>query len=367
MTDAEKAAGELSTANVDASTEELDLDALTTPSSFEDDKGNSYSNKSLDAPAGTASKTEEAEGKGKTPADPVAPAANADADTQFRATLQAQLRAKHGDSIEVPKEVTRENYLDYVAKISQPRLHPEALRLQQALERGAKPEEYFQNYGAIDARIRMGDTDLMRLHIKEKFGKSEENPDGWDDEKVEAALQAKERAGSLMFDAEELRGQLRKHKAEQQAEVDSYGQPPAPPDMNDPKVYGKFKQDLTAAFNEVAKDGKLYGLDLGKAEDQAKWLTRAEELLKPDETGVSQTVKQLQSNNGILKAAILLDMAEKGLINAEITKRVEQVKNTILGELDQNPPASAGNPNREDGALDLEALGRPTILMDGQR
>ena len=362
MTDAEKTAGEVEVTEV-----ELDLDALTAPSSFQDEKGNSYTNRSLDAPAKATDKVEEAEGKGKTPAETTTPAANIDADTQFRAQLQAQLRAKHGDSIEVPNDVTRENYLDYVAKVSQPKLHPEALRLQQALEKGAKPEEYFQNYGALDARIRMGDTDLMRLHIKEKFGKSEENPDGWDDEKIEAALQAKERAGTLMFDAEEQRSQRRQQKAQQQAEVDSYGQPPAPPDMNDPKVYNAFKQDLTAAFNDITKDGKLYGLELGKAEDKVALLARAEELLKPDATGLSPTVKLLQSNNGILKAALLLDMAEKGQINAQITKRVEQVKNTILGELDQNPPASAGNPNREDGALDLEALSRPAPMMDGQR
>ena len=278
--------------------------------------------------------------------------------SSFRENLQAKLRERYGADIEVPETITEDNYIEFVQQAALSNLHPEARRLQAAIEAGQNPEEFFRSYGNIEARLKMSDTDLMRMAYKEQYGKSEENPDGWDDDQLEVALKKSDDNGRLMIEAQEYRKQLRMNLAKRKEEGASYGQPKRK-DFSDPKVQTEFKELVRKGVSPLLKEKTLYGLDIGKPEVRNQLTERVEYLLRPDpNTGISPTVKLLQSNDGLIRAAILLDMAEKGAISATVQRRVEQVKKKYLDELDVNPPKGSGGQAR-DGGIDLELLGSP--------
>lgn len=354
-----------------AEVQEIDYAKLAQPAGFTDTEGKGPTTQEVaSTPAAKpAAQAPTDGGEGKTRKEEGADAAAKVVDTpDFRTKLQAQLTAKFGAEVKVPDTVTEENYLDFVRDVSLGTLHPEAVRLQRAIEQGVKSEDYFKGYGAIDSQLALSDKDLLRMALKETYGQTAERQDGLTDEVIDSRISALEQSGELAFKAFEMRNELKAEKAKRAKEVESYSSPakrePAP-DFDDPKVLQAFKAELNTSIEPILKEGKLYGLDLGNPEDRTKLTERVGALLRPDKkTGLSAFEASLQTNEGMIRAAILFDMAQKGVIGAQIAQRGEQVKNKYLNELGLTPPASpAGNVVKGD-EIDFAKLSAPAGFID---
>lgn len=368
-------------------TEALDLDMLSQPAGF-DDGGNVPLTRTKPAPetpaatptnpapaAATPPATEPATtpaAQGNAPAvkEPVTPASAAAA-SDIRADLQARLTTKFGADFKLPEAVNKDNFDDYLIGLGRATLHPEAARLQSAIEKGLKPEDYYAQRGHLDAQLKLDDKTLVHQHYKGKYGKSDARPQGLEDAKIDELVQRKEERGDLMLEAIELREVLQKQKEEQaQKELDwSQGRSEDKiPDFADPVVRKQFRADLEQEANAVLVDnGKALGIDLSKPEVKAKYMEHLEGLFVPDKTGASITVQRIRANGGMLKVGILLDMLESGALDARVQQQANSVHEMYIKELSLRPPTSSGQAPAREGEIDINRASRPSQFFEGDK
>ena len=283
----------------------------------------------------------------------------------FRSVVQKSLEAK-GLKVEVPADIKPEGLADFLAPLLAPKLAPEALELQQAIASGLTVDQYYEQRSAPDRLIAMSDEDLYTTAIKQKYGKSETNPQGWEDEKIQQYIDAKKSNGDLIMLAEDIRIKLREDKAkytkEMQERAASYGTATESPvqDFNDPKVVEQFTQAVSQASNDIVKEGKLFGLDLGKVEDTKGLNDRIQQLLKPDpKTGKSITDSRIEGNNNYVKMALLLDLAETGKLAKFLDKQGSDFVKSLMTGLELVPGGASGASNVDPNKVDLNRLLRP--------
>jgi hypothetical protein len=307
-----------------------------------------------------------------TSATPAASTPQAPASPDFRTAMQQGLLAK-GLQVELPEDLTAENWYEKVAPLLQPKLDPEVYAIQDALNGGKTMEQYMQERSEPERLIKLSDEDLYSAMLKQRYGKSDKNPEGWDDEKVARLTESKKANGSLEIEAEDIRITLREQRAKQQeelaklAEQRAKGQQQVQRDLSDPKVQQEFDQAVEAASKEVVKDGKLFGIDLGKVDDLSGLTQRAKKLLTPDpKTGLSPTDARLQGNNAWVKMALLMELAETGTLASLLKGQSEEFQRSILGQLDLVPGTTSGTARPKDGSLDLDRLSRPSMTTFGK-
>lgn len=285
---------------------------------------------------------------------------------QFRQTLESSLTKRFGREIKVPETVTLETADEFLVGLVEQSLHPEVRRFQAALAQGKKPADYFAEINQNDRLIAMTDSELVSHALRSKYGRSEANPSGWDDDKIARHVKAMEATPEQMeLQAEQIRDGLRKEKADREKELEKYS-PRQKVDYASTEFITGFTKEAQSAMANVVKeaDGDFYGIDLSKEGAVDVLTKRAIELIKPDpKTGISQFDADLQSNDAVIKMALLWDMAKRGRLRAYVNQEKQKAKADVLDRLDLTPRTVKGG-QRKDGALDLDLAARPSGFKD---
>jgi hypothetical protein len=285
---------------------------------------------------------------------------------QFRQTLQSSLTKRFGREVKVPETVTLETADEFLVGLVEESLHPEVRRFQAALAQGKKPADYFSEINHSDRLIAMNDQELVAHALRSKYGRSEANPSGWDDDKITRHVKAMEATPEQMeLQAEQIREGLRKEKAEREKELERYS-PRQRVDYGSAEFIAGFTKEAQSAMENVVKeaDGDFYGIDLSKDGAVSVLTKRAIELIKPNpKTGISEFDADLQSNDAVIKMALLWDMAKRGRLRAYVNQEKQKAKADILDRLDLTPRAAKGG-QRKETAIDLELASRPSGFRD---
>jgi hypothetical protein len=324
----------------------LDLDALAGPAKLQGAPGGSVPNQQ-----GSTAKTEE---------PPTIEAKEKEATPDFKASLLAKLK-------EQGLELNETDDVDaIVSKVAaRPKaapVHPEAALIQAALDSGKTLDQYYQERTEPDRLIKLDDESLVIEALTRKYGRTDARPDGWDAEKVKAVVEGKKADLPLM--AEDIRDGLREQKKKHEEALKAYVPEEQEPayNPNDPKVVEKFKEAVKTSVTDLAKEGTLYGMPLGSEMTAEKIAARVEALLTPDpKTGISITEARLQKNDGYVRMALMLELAEQGHFGKVLKDQKDGVTRMFAELLDKTPPTDSAGGAKE-GGIDLNRLGAPATL-----
>jgi hypothetical protein len=240
--------------------------------------------------------------------------------------LQAQI-AKTGKVVELPDDINDDNFAEKLLELGRQGLHPEVIRLQEAIEAGQTPEQYFESFSALDRAIALPDKELVRRNLLATKGKSEANPDGWDEEKITKRI---ERMGELELEdkAEEVRDYLKQQRNERRQSMQAGGR--QAPDPSTPEFRKAFDSSFSAVFDDVMKDPDIYGLKLADPGKQKALKNRMGTVLYPDaKTRQNQFVEALQNPKEAMKMAMLWDMARSGALRLGVGKNQADTKRQV--------------------------------------
>lgn len=255
--------------------------------------------------------------------------------------------------------LTTENLLDELSKFLSPPIRPEAYEVHQALEQGETIESFLERINAPDRLISLDDRELMTQVYKDRYGKTERKPDGWDDERIKQAVDARERSGLLMTDAEDAREGLRKIKAER---LERLGQHEASTraDYSSPEFQKMLDRHIGAAVEDTLKEdgNKLFGLDLGAEGQKDEIAAIAKKWLQPDPvTRTNKLLAYVDKNNNAIRLSYLLEQIESGRLSSIVVRAKEAGKKSVLDKIRQTPPGTGGGAsvlNAED--VDMDSL-----------
>lgn len=259
-----------------------------------------------------------------------------------------------GTEVELP-----DDNLGLVKKLRetlQPKLHPEVVEYQRAIESGMEPDAYFKQRGLVNELLSVDDDgDLMTRYYRSRYGVSKANPKGWSDEKIKDTISKLDSSGQLAIQAEEFRENLRKMEADRQNRLKSYESGVEADPKERQKQVEKFMSQLDAAVDDMAKDKKLYGIELGKAgsSDALKKSVRA--WYQPDESGHTKLQKFMATNNAAARLALLLHIAESGALEGALHDKATQEKLFLMKKLDRKPRPAGGSPGGKGSAQNVLA------------
>lgn len=285
----------------------------------------------------------------------------ASAATDVSSVLKDQWRSRYGETVPVPEDLTQENLFDKVEQLSNQNISPEARRLNDLLQNGGSIDDYIEERGQFDRLINMSDEELIAADLRNRYGKSADRPNGWDEDKINKSLEAKKsRPDELAEKAQDIRELAQSAKAKRDQEMAAYGKPQAV-DFNDPKVIARFDKAIEEGVADIVKDGNLYGITLSKDELSTLPLHMKKLMMADPETGIAPGVKNLYNGKDLMKAALLLDLAEKGRIRLAVSEGKEGAKRTFLDLLDSKPNEQTSA--ESTGAIpDINKLAAPSQL-----
>lgn len=309
---------------------------------------------------------DDAEGKGGTETPKSGKQATV---TAWAQPLQQALREEFGAEVTLPLKGTPKQVLEAIAEIySQPDLHPEVARIQEYVDKGGKVEDYFHQISQTDRLLNLEDDKALMFEVyKNQYGKSEQRPKGLDDEKIKDMLSKKEAVGVLAIEAFQTREALEKQKANREQENATYARKGAI-DPKDPQQVQKMQASIEANVRQVVKSngGKLYGLDLSKAGSEDEFVRLGKYYFTPDQKGVTPYQRVMSGNGNMIKAMLLVHLAEQGYIDASLLEKANSGKRSILKRMPTQPrPAGGGKSGAP--AFDIERAKRPEIFSGSSK
>lgn len=262
--------------------------------------------------------------------------------------LESAFRSVLGQEIKLPRKGDAQDLIETLAKTLATPMRPEVQEYQDALEQGMTPDQYWQQRAGQQELLGLkDDVEFMRRIYKSKFGKSEANPDGWDDTKIDSVIKKRQDSGNLEFDAEEKRIELRKQQAERQSKYSTAKQPPTAEQL---AKAASQREALTSAFVDQVKTKKLYGIDLSKVGDEAKLKQVLLSYITPDETGRTKLQRTLSSNDNWFRMALLVHAGEQGLIEGAMHDAKNREKLLMLKALSKSASKGGGGQKKGVGS-----------------
>jgi len=276
-------------------------------------------------------------------------------------SVRAALESKYG-KIELGDDVNDENFLERLvqAKAVKQERPAEIAQIEAALAKGMTLEQYIEARSFPERMLSLSDRDLVKTYIKAEYGKSDSNPDGMEDEAIDKWLNAREANGDLTIEAVKLRKEFR-------AQINNRGKeiPAQQGSSADTEFQERAKNDVKASVKAIIEEGKgtVFGLSLGKPEDETRFNDIARNWLIPEkQNSPSKLVKFLQSEGNLVRAAIVLDALERGDISKLVAVAKDQGKKLILGGLDIDPSKQSVKRASSPKDVDLDALARPSYV-----
>lgn len=274
----------------------------------------------------------------------------------LRAVIEGQLQKSLGRAVKLPEDVNEDNLAEKLMEMGRNDLHPEALRLQAAIDSGMSPDSYYKSYSRFDEALSLDDRELVRRSISARYGKSEARPDGWDDARVNARL---ERLSEIDIEdhAFDIRDSIKSQKAQRDLEI-AEGPRRQLPDPSTPEFRKDFDEGFDNVFGEVMKEGDLYGVKFSTPEKQQAFSKRMKEVLYPDQrTRQNKFVEALQDPKESLRIAMLWDMVKSGQLQLNASKSSAAATKKLSDMLSSKRSASAAP--RAGEAVDFSVFSNP--------
>lgn len=271
--------------------------------------------------------------------------------------LKANLE-KGGGSLEIPEDLNEENYMEYLDDVltqlkggaeKETKMHPELAKLQKAIDDGLEFEKAIETYkGSTDWR-KLNDEELMSAHLKQNY------PDATP-EKIKGILNKLDASGVLELEVAKIRQDYTSKEQTAVANATAENQKK----FNDHVADINTKRDtqINEAISALEKIDNVYGLPLSKAEKD-EFIPFFKKVVTPDETKVSPLLRYMQSNENVLKVAMMMFKGEDK-IKAELTKAKENGKDIVLNKLNPSPTSVPKAGTGGGGTtIDMDALMAP--------
>ena len=279
----------------------------------------------------------------------------------FRETLSGLISKRTGKPVELPENVDEENFVDAVMELGKKTLHPEALRLQAAIEAGMDPREYYQSFSQYDQMMKLPDRELVHRQLKQAYGQSDERPHGLSDEDIESRLDRLEQNGDLKIEAIRLRDGIAKQKQDREQELESYSNQNRGPDPSDPKFKKLFNENLSKVFDEVAGEG-FFGIKFADPKHQEGMKKRIGQVLYPSaESRMSEFNEAMSDEKQFLKIAVLWDLARSGRLKVDLAAANAAARRNVADFLTNKTPSSASRSGKGD-KVDFSVFSKPIPL-----
>lgn len=253
---------------------------------------------------------------------------------------------------EIPEGINEENYLDVYRQVTQPQqqqIHPDLLKMQEALNSGVELNELVQRMNDSNVSS-MTDRDLLAANYKENFK-------NWDDGKISQVLDKLDSNGMLEIEATKLRNAMSQQDNRVVEQMTAQRQSEYQEQLK--QMDAERAVQINESLDIINKAEDIYGLPISQAE-KSEFSQFFSELVTPDaKTGVAPMMDMLQSNETLVKVAMMMWKGDEKVRGA-LTNAKESGKNAMLGKLDKKPQTTPRGGNAGDPTkVDLDALSAP--------
>lgn len=254
---------------------------------------------------------------------------------------------------EIPQGINEENYLSYLQEILQPEIHPELVRMQQAIDAGLEFDKVIETYNSSKAVNQLTDRELMAQKFKNSYK-------DWTDDKVNEVLNKLEQSGLLEIEA----GRHRQEINEQQSHAldnmrKNFEQERT---QREAAIAQERSRQIDESLKYINNANEIYGLPISQAE-KAEFGEYFAKLVTPDHTGMAPMFQALQSNETLVKVAAMLWKGD-AKIKSALTSAKEAGKNSVLSKLDKTPDTvQRGGGPQDPTQIDFDALSAPERLI----
>jgi len=268
---------------------------------------------------------------------------------------------------DIPTDITDENFIEKLSDFvynhteggTPSNLHPTAQRLQEMIDKGISPEQALGQLNSVNALDVLPPRDIMTNALKERFGKSEQRPNGWDDTKIKENVDKMEKSGVLEMEAEKVRESMRAESQQQEQTMAADVKTKADNDLKTKNI--ALAEKRIVLQKEISKNILNYtdvlGIPVSKAEMQ-EFVGDFMYLTTPEEDGIAPGQKLLQSNDNYAKALYLLLKGDTKIKGA-ITEAKNKTKIDYLKKLDLEPQLSTRVSEKGQDVVDLNLLDKP--------
>lgn len=282
----------------------------------------------------------------------------------FQSKYRDLIKKKYEDfGAEMPDDITEENFIDkidelYASNVNRPKLHPEVEKFNEAVSKGVNPDEYIKTLQGINQVLEMPAEQLVRLSLKSNYGKSENRPAGWDDDKIESTIKKMEASGLLDVEAEKIKVSYQNEK--QTAAQRMTEQAQARRNEQITQMNTLRDQSIKSSIEYFNKLDNINGIPVSQS-DKHEFTEQFRYLVTPDENkGLSPLLEMLQSDETLVKVAYFLSKGD-AKIKEQLTRAKESSKNDFLNKLDPEPKITQKRSGMQSTEVDFDALAAPAI------
>lgn len=231
----------------------------------------------------------------------------------------------------------------------------------------ASSQENFDERKWLEERLntndimKMPNEDLMFNHLKSLNGKSETNPDGWDEEAITKQVDAMKNSGVLDLQAIAIKKQIQAEQnsasANKLQELDKIEQSRIEKFRSEQKTIA----DTTLQKNQHLDD--FFGIKFSQAE-LAQFHKDFPKMVDIDPKERVHTIhKWLQSDENVYKVAALIWKGDQG-VRDYISGMKEAVKQQVLDKTGIMPKEKTGTASAGPGAFDITAFNTPEPIRE---
>lgn len=282
--------------------------------------------------------------------------------TEPSASIKDILVKRYSD-LSIGESATDDDVFKALEERFKPKLHPAAIRLNNAIQSGKSIQEAVGALTQTDRLLAMNDEDIVAMAYQDQYGKSDKRPHGLDKDAITAHIKRLSDQGTLAFEAIKIRDGIAKLKQQEEEEFAAIN---TPTDWNDPKAKEQFSnQVLNPSLTKLSSEKpNVPGINWAKPdhvktikESLTSYLTPSSEF-----SGLSPFAKEVQDN--FAKIALVWKLYTEGAFSAEKQKGKEQAKDSILSKLGMIPPKTSENTNIGDldAAGTLAAFAQPSPI-----
>lgn len=310
--------------------------------------------------------------------EPIIPTSSAQQKTQIEPTQPVKqedipyylkpfhaLKERLGEGYEIPKDVTEENYFDVLAdSINQnseyefpENTHPVVKQFMEYVKNPeANPEEFIRSYRNYDDILKQDNRELYKTHLTNKFGKTEQNPNGWDEKKIDETITKLDNSGQLDIQAEELKEQIKREMQEIPQRLTEREQAITQARSEEMSKLRETEINNTLKLFDTMKE--LDGVPIGEA-DKKEYISTFQTMVTPDEKGVAPIVHLLRSNDALLRF-VIREMRGNEVFRNALQEAKEATKARIESKLDPEPRLTKKTTSQPAG-VNLDLLAMPDL------
>jgi hypothetical protein len=271
--------------------------------------------------------------------------------------LIERLANKYGENFQLPEDVNEENLFEHVENAIRPKndLHPEVLKIDAALKSGANFETVVKGYNQLTDIKSLPNKELVTGSLKSSYGKSEKNPNGWDDAKIADMVGKMEATGMMDIEAEKIRHNIDQQQTNYLSEIKNRQETDRATNLQQMNV--ERESEIRNTLTTFSKMNDIFGIPLTQSE-KAEFAEDLKYLVTPDDSGAAPVLQWLQSNDNLAKVAFLMKKGDAKVKEALLNAK-NGVKNKFINKLDTEPKLTQKTTPLITPEIDMDALSRP--------